>query len=106
MACSGKLQASHYFWNINFRKGSSLGLRLEREIKATKRKALVCLVKELVCYLVDDAGSLKSFKQGSGTVSKEGYKQTNRVGMGLGAETRVQKTSRENVMNLVLTLGV
>lgn len=72
---------------MNFRRGSSLAIRLEREIKAT------CLVKELICYLVDDGDSLKSFKQGSGTVNKEEYKQSNRVGMGLGAETRVQKIS-------------
>lgn len=39
-------------------------------------KGLVCHVKELISYLVDYGNSLKSFKQGSGMVSKEGYKQS------------------------------
>lgn len=51
-------------------------------------KGLVC-IKDLILYLGDDGDFLKSFKQGSRTINKEGYKQTNRESMGLGAETGV-----------------
>lgn len=73
--CSGKLQVNHYFCNINFRRGSSLAIRLEREIKP-QNEGHVNHVKELILYLADEGDSLKSFKQGRGMVSKEGYKQT------------------------------
>lgn len=39
-------------------------------------KGLVGHVKELIFYLVDYGESLKSFKEGSGMVSKERYKQS------------------------------